>query len=69
MMASLLNSDPGFTLNSLKITKSLVLSFPTILTLFMVAFSSSLILTSTVIESFTTLVSTALTDENKNPLF
>ena len=69
MMASLLNNDPGFTLNSLKTTKSLVLSFPTILTLLMVAFSSSLILTSTVIESFTTLVSTALTDENKNPLF
>jgi len=35
----------------------------------MVAFSSSLILISTVIESLTTFVSTGLNEENKNQLF
>ena len=68
MIFCLLNKSPGLTRNSLKITWSLVLSFPLTVTLLIVAGSSSRILISTVIESFSTFVSTALTVENKYPL-
>ena len=65
MMSDLLNFWPGTVLNSLRITWSLVLSFPVIHTFLIVACSPSKILISISMESPTTATSTGVTRKKR----